>query len=86
MDKTTMDLKPLLGKMVKEGRYEANFGKLINARYFAGLLEHKGIQARVDQILGHAKTVDMDPSVKLMKHFHVEGLTSASHKVLGKFV
>lgn len=82
----TTDIKPFLQKMVAEGRYEANFGKLINAQYFAKLLENKSIQARIDKILGHATTVDTDPKIKLSSHFHVEGLTSTTHNVLKKFV
>ena len=82
----TTDIKPFLQKMVKEGRYEANFGKLINAQYFAKLLESKNIQARIDKILGNARTVDVDPKVKLLHHFHVQGMTSATHNVLKKFM
>jgi len=88
------DIKPILTKMVREGRYEANFGQLVNAKYFANLLANKNIQSRIDEILGNARTVDTHPSVKLDKHFHVQGLktinpgnaTATAHKVLGKFV
>lgn len=86
------DIKPLLGKMVQEGRYEANFGQLVNAKYFANLLANKDIQSRIDEILGHATTVDTHPSVRLNKHYHVQGMkvnykgTSAAHDVLKKFV
>jgi hypothetical protein len=86
------DIKPILGKMVAEGRYEANFGQLVNARYFANLLANKNIQSRIDEILGNAKTVDTDPSVKLTSHFHVKGMnvtykgSNAAHDVLKKFV
>jgi hypothetical protein len=82
----TADIKPLLNKMVSEGRYEAKFGQLINAKYFVKLLESKSIQSRVDTIMGHATTVDTHPSVRLSKHFHVEGLTNTAHQVLKKFV
>ena len=83
---TKADVKPLLTKMVQQGKHEANFGRLDNAKYFHGLLAQRNIQARVDEILGHAKTVDMDPSVKLNSHFHVEAVKGAAHNVLKKFV
>jgi len=87
------DVKPLLGKMVREGRYEANFGQLVNAKYFANLLANKNIQSRIDEILGNAKTVDTDPTLKLTRHFHVQGMkvtigntNNSAHNVLKKFV
>jgi len=87
------DIKPILTKMVREGRYEANFGKLVNAKFFANLLAQRQIQSRIDEILGNAKTVDTAPGVKLDKHFHVQGMkvtigntNNSAHNVLKKFV
>lgn len=86
MEKTKTEVKEYLSKMVKQGKTEANFGQLVNAKYFANLLANRNIQARIDEILGHATTVDMDPKMKLERHFHVFGIKSAAHNVLNKFV
>ena len=79
-------IKRYLTKMVREGRLEANFGKLINAKYFASLLAQRNIRATITEKLGNAVTVDVDPKTVLKKHFNVAGMQTASHSILKKFV
>lgn len=80
------DVKERLKKMVATGYTEAKFGKLDNAKIFANLLANKGISSKIKEILGHATTVDTEPSKILLKHFLVSGERTAAHKVLNKFV
>ena len=72
--------------MVAAGHTEAKFGHLENAKFFKHLLEKRSIPARIEERLGHATTVDMEPGIILAKHFHVFDVKSTAHKVLGKFV
>lgn len=80
------EIKEHLKGMVAHGWTEAKFGHLGNAKIFHTLLTQKGIPAKITEIIGHATTVDTDPSVILNKHFLVYGEKTAAHKVLGKFV
>lgn len=81
------EIKEHLNEMVKKGHTEAKFGKLENATHFKKLIEQKlHIEARLSKILGHATTIDTHPSIKLTQHFHVTGIKSTAHNVLGKFL
>jgi hypothetical protein len=78
--------KEALKELVGKGLTEAKFGKLDNANIFKHLLEYKGIPTKIEQKIGHATTIDTPAHVLLSKHFHVTGLKTSAHKVLGKFV
>ena len=80
------EIKEHLKGMVANGWTEAKFGRLENAKIFHNLLAQKGISSKISEILGHATTVDTDPSVILSKHFLVYGEKTSAHRVLGKFV
>lgn len=83
---TTKLTKDLLKEMVGKGITEAKFGKLDNAKIFKHLLEYKGIPAKIEERLGHATTIDTPANQLLAKHFHVFGVKTTAHKILGKFV
>jgi hypothetical protein len=80
------NIKPYLEKMVKEGHTEAKFGKIENAHHFKNILAKHNVPSRIEEKLGHATTVDTEPGTILTKHFHVFGLRTTAHNVLGKFV
>lgn len=80
------ELKERLERMVGEGRTEAKFGKLENANLFKNILTKHNISSKIEQRIGHATTIDTHPSILLAKHFHVTGLTTKAHNVLGKFL
>lgn len=79
-------IKEKLKKMASAGWTEAKFGKFENAKLFANLLANRGITSKIQEILGHATTVDTEPGVLLKKHFLVYGEATQAHKILGKFV
>ena len=80
------EIKESLKKMAAGGVSTAAFGKLENANFFKHLLELKGVRSKIEEKLGHARTVDTRPEVLLHKHFLVTGMDTAAKKVLGKFV
>lgn len=84
MENTT---KEVLEHMVNRGHVEAKFGKLENAMHFKHLLKSKrNIDSKLTERLGHATTIDTPRNMNLHKHFHVQALHDAAHRVLGKFM
>lgn len=86
-ESVTPKAKAFLDHFVKQGHTEARFKYLPHATLFKTLVErHHGIPAIIEKMLGNATTFDSKDSDILKEHFHVYGVKSTAHRVLGKFV
>lgn len=78
------DITARIDKMIASGKTVGDFGFKQYAEYMRTKLAAYKIPANITERAGNTYTIDT-PAV-VPKHFHVEGVKSTTHRVLGKFL
>jgi len=73
-----------IDKMIAGGKTTGDFGFRQYAEYMRAKLAAYKISSTLTERLGNTYTIDT-PAV-VPKHFHVEAVKDAAHRILGKFV
>lgn len=73
-----------IDKMIAGGKTVGDFGFKQYAEYMRTKLASYKIPSTLVERAGNTYTIDT-PAV-VPKHFHVEGVTSTTHRILGKFL
>ena len=73
-----------IDKMISSGKTVGDFGFKQYADYMRAKLAAYKIPSTLTERAGNTYTIDT-PAV-VHKHYHVEGVKSTAHRILGKFV
>ena len=79
------DVKTKIAELIKRGHTQAKFAFEPNARLFAGLLDAKGLVAKIYKFEGHANVIE-HITKKLTHHFHVQGEHDTAKRLLNRML
>jgi len=78
------DITGKIDKMIASGKTVGDFGFRQYAEYMRSKLGQYKVPANISERPGNTYTIDT-PAV-VAKHYHVEGVKTTAHRILGKFL